>query len=328
MKGNNPTYSVGILGLGNIGMLYDYDNNSNDVFLSHLKAFTYHQGFDQIMIIDTNPDKHQLAKTKYPDQNLLSFQNIEELNTIPDVLVLAADPKTNYSVFQKYKKSINTFLVEKPFLPSDYKLEDIRSFDDKVIINYPRKFIPEIQNLKKGIIEGKYGIPIQVHIWYSKGTRNNGSHLIDLCNYFFDSDFDINSIKVLGKTIDYTKEDPSWSFSINYNFNNTTVPVSFQAANEQNFSIIEMDILLSEGRLKLINFGGNIEISLVKDDPIFPAYKNLIFEENIKTQLSKYSLSVADYIYNYLNNNISNISSLNSEIDILKIVNKLNDEKQ
>ena len=58
------TYSVTIIGLGNIGMLYDY-NSKDDICLTHLKSFSLNPSFNIINCIDKSSDKILMAKKKY-----------------------------------------------------------------------------------------------------------------------------------------------------------------------------------------------------------------------------------------------------------------------
>jgi hypothetical protein len=318
------TFSVAILGLGNIGMLYDYDDDGHENFLSHTKSFNHHPSFNITYLIDKDVKKLQLAKQKYAG-NTKYIESVDEIEEMPDVFVLASIPSVNLSVFNQLKDhpQIKLFLIEKPFWSPEMKFEDYAKYSEKCVLNYPRKFISFYQELKDGIDKLDYGKAIAAQIWYSKGTRNNGSHLIDLMNYLFGHETKLGDIHVFNKTIDYIEQDPTYSFSTKYNHNGEPFPVVFQALNEKVFSLIEMDLFFEQKRFRIFDFGEKVEIYAVDQDPIYKDYKNLISQEVISTNMNTYGLGVCNEVFEILHNNKKSISSLENEHQIFKVINKI-----
>ena len=104
-------YSVTIIGLGNIGMLYDYNNLKNDVFLSHFKSFDFHNSFKVKNIVDS--DKNKLLKAKV-QRKINSYEDFNEIKEITDIVVLSSIYDINLMIFKKLKsnKKINFFLLK------------------------------------------------------------------------------------------------------------------------------------------------------------------------------------------------------------------------
>ena len=239
-------YSVTIIGLGNIGMLYDYNNLKNDVFLSHFKSFDFHNSFKVKNIVDSDKNKLLKAKKKFRGK-INSYEDFNEIKEITDIVVLSSIYDINLMIFKKLKsnKKIKFFFIEKPFWDKSnvFSKDDLN--DARFYINYFRKSLPFLETLKK-ISDKIFGDVLGIHAYYSKGLRNNGSHIIDLINYLFGDNYDLNSIKIIDIVDDYIKNDKSISFSINFKYNKNHFPVIFQAANENHFSIIEIDIIFSK----------------------------------------------------------------------------------
>jgi len=321
-------YSVTIVGLGNIGMLYDYHNSGN-VFLSHVKSLIYHDGFYISNVIDKDRSKLELAKSKYGDKIESFHTSINTINHLTDVVVLSSFPNVNQSLFQKLKDNtkIKLFVLEKPFWKNKWDINDYLKYSNKCYINYYRKTIPAIQNIKKLISNGRYGNVIGLHIWYSKGLLNNGSHIIDLVNYLFPEGYDPSSIQVFDEVQDYTETDSSIAFLIKYKSHGKKFPVIFQVADERHFSLIELDLIFEKKRLRVTDFGNKIDIYSVKPDPNFKDYLNLVRTDSINTNLNNYGMYTYDSIYEIVNDEVKNYSNLYCEFNINTLISMVKKKK-
>jgi len=314
-------FTVGIIGLGNIGMLYDYDREDNVNFLSHAKSFFYHPDFDLKYLIDKDTNKLELAKKKYGNHVKL-LTSIDKIKSFPDIIVLAASPGVNLKLFEKIKdkEEIKLFLIEKPFWDPSMMYDSYAKYSNKCVINYFRKYIPFFVDLKEKIKNNLFGKALGVHIWYSKGLRNNGSHMIDFINYIFDSKYNVNTIKVIDSINDYSDEDLSISFSIDYYYNNNQFPAILQVANEKYFSLIEFDLLFEKVRYRIFNSGDKVEIYKVEKNPILQNYKNLVSKEIQISNINKYGYYMCNYLSDLLTNKVDNISSLKNEYEVYKVI--------
>lgn len=321
-------FTVGIIGLGNIGMLYDYDKEDNFNFLSHAKSFFYHPDFDLRYLIDIDNNKLKLAKKKYGSRVRL-LSSIDEIKLFPDIIVLAASPGVNLKLFEKIKdkEEIKLFLIEKPFWDPDMTYDSYAKYSNRCVINYPRKYVPFFVDLKDKIKNNVFGKVLGVHVWYSKGLRNNGSHMIDFINYFFGPKYNVNTIKVIDSINDYTNEDLSISFSVDYHYNNNKFPVILQVANEKCFSLIEFDLLFEKARYRIINSGGKVEIYRIEKNPIFQNYKNLVSKKIQNLGINKYGYYMCNYLSDLLTNKVDNISSLKNEYEVYKVICSVKDKR-
>ena len=327
-------YTITIIGLGNIGLLYDIDrNNDSKEFLSHTRSTFFHKNFEIKYLIDKDLSKLELARNKYGNQ--IEYKTELGLDYIPtEIIVLASVPSVNAYYLDKLKSidCVKLFLIEKPFLNRLETISNYKKIIKKSYVNYFRKSIPYFKNLKKDIDKKMFGNLIAVNVYYSKGLSNNGSHLIDLINYFFGPNYDLDSIKIINYKNDYSIDDESVSFCIDYNYNEKSIPVIFNSLDERKFSLIELDLFFDIQRFRIYDFGGKIEISKVFQDKVFSGYKNLLPSEVIDSNINSYGMYTYDTIENILNGDEENYSTLKEENDIklLKdaVVNKLNKYKK
>jgi predicted dehydrogenase len=316
--------TVGILGLGNIGMMYDYHQHDRENYYSHAKSFYDHPDFDLTYLIDTDVEKLLAGEKRYGDK-AKTCNNILEIDTLPEILVLAADQSTNRNIFSQLKESkeVKLFILEKPFWNSELEYVDLESYSEKCIVNYPRKYLPHLKKVKSEIQAGAYGKPLGVHLWYSKGLRNNGSHLIDLIHYLLGGQYDLESVRIFNQVFDHNEEDPSIGFSIEYQVNGEQFPVVFQTGNEKNFSLIELDIILEKSRFRFYNFSEKVETYRVEKDPVLHNYSNLVSADQMSLEANKYGYFMCDYISDFLKNKVHNISSLENEYMVYNVIDSV-----
>jgi len=324
----NNKYSVTIIGLGNIGLLYDLEKTkSSKEFLTHTRSAFYHENFEVKFLIDSDTDKLSLAKKKYGnDINYLTKISKDYYTT--DIIVLSSIPKVNSFYLNKFKNNeeVKLFLIEKPFLNESEEISSYNEIINKTYVNYYRKSLPFFKDLKKNIGKYKYGNLVGVNIFYSKGLSNNGSHLIDLMNFLFGSSYNSKSINIINYKNDYSLKDESVSFSIEYTYNKKSVTTIFHALDESKFSLIEMDLIFEKNRFRIFDFGGKIEVYQVQSDKVFSGYKNLIPFEIQDSDIDSYGIHTYDTIYNILEGKELNYSTLEDESNIYILKNNINNK--
>tara|TARA_B100001059_G_scaffold96256_1_gene95517 strand:+ start:2142 stop:3149 length:1008 start_codon:yes stop_codon:yes gene_type:complete len=324
----NNKYSVTIIGLGNIGLLYDLEKSkSSKEFLTHTRSAFYHENFEIKFLIDSDPDKLLLAKNKYGNKiNYLT--NISEEYSPTDIIVLASLPSVNSFFLNKFKEDrlVKFFLIEKPFLNKSEKLSNYKDIIHKTYVNYFRKSLPFYKNLKIDIDNFKFGNIVGVNIFYSKGLSNNGSHLIDLMNFLFDSSYNLESINIINYKNDYSIKDESVTFSVEYTYKTKSFSTIFHALDESKFSLAEVDLIFEKNRLRMFDFGGKIEVYEVQSDKVFSGYKNLIPIEIIDSDIDSYGIHTYNKIYNMLEENELNYSTLEDESNIYTLKKHINNK--
>jgi len=323
---NNSIYTITIIGLGNIGLLYDINkDDSSKEFLTHTRSAFYHKNFQIKYLIDKDLEKLKLAKNKYGNQ--IEYKTDLGEDYLPtDVVVLSSTPSVNAYYLNKLKciDSIKIFLIEKPFLIQNEKITNYNEILKKSFLNYYRKSLPFFKGLKKEIDKKSFGNLITINAYYSKGLSNNGSHLIDLVNYFFGPNYDLDSIKIINFKNDYSTLDKSVSFCVNYLYNNKSVPVIFNSLDERKFSLIELDLFFDKQRFRIFEFGGKIEISDICKDKVFTGYKNLIPSRLVESDINSYGTHLYDTIANIIIGDETNNSSLVEENKIKLLIVAIN----
>ena len=199
-------FKVVIIGLGNIGLLYDKDNFKRQFnCFTHTKALYHSDKFDLIGAIDIekkNRDSFaKLTKIK-PYDSLKSFQShIKKV----DLFIVATPTGTHFDIIDEIIKNFKTkaILCEKPLSyilrESQRIIKICKKNKVELFINFPRRVETSINIVKKLIRESSYFKGV---VWYSNGAINNGIHFIDLIIFLIGTPKKIDLISLNHKYIE------------------------------------------------------------------------------------------------------------------------------
>lgn len=318
--------NVAIIGIGNIGLLYDQDFNDTSKVLSHIKAIYLHQNFTLKYIVDIDTTHLSTVKSIFPDvvfynnyKRLLDKKNI-------DLLVIATPTHTHFTILDAFHKhkNIKLFFMEKPLFNKKVEYQSInKSVKNKLVINYLRRYDINIQKLKLNIKHNKYGNLQKIIIHYCKGLKNNGSHMVDMINFLFNNPT-ILSTKILSHTEGFNNSDLTYDIFAKIQIENHIIPVYFIGLNHLLYNIIEHNLFFENKIIKYINSKSAIEYYDIVPDKNFPEYKvssNIPRIEEVQT--TTLMLNAYDNLVKIIQNNIENISSYEDELANIEFLYKI-----
>ena len=199
-----------IVGLGNMGMMYDYSNKKNISHANCLKKLE--NKFEILGAVDKDIAKLDLFVKKFKKP---VFKNLKEslINTNPDLILISTSTHEhikNIKDIVKYGKT-KLILCEKPCsenLRDSLKIKNItKNSNVKIFVNYLRvnekHFISAIKKFK--------GRKLTFNVFYNKGLIVNATHFINFFTNLFGKPnmIDVRSIKM-------TKKDFKSNFIIKY----------------------------------------------------------------------------------------------------------------
>jgi len=296
MREKEKKYRVIIVGAGNIGAFYDTPTSKNIV--THAHAFSTHHGFELVGFVDKDIERSEKAAKIWGGRSFASNKDAFKNETI-DIAVNATPDKIHYAVLKELLHLPVSFIfAEKPMTRTLTEAGEILKLAKQkkigIAVNYRRRFVPEFSRLKEEIKSGKYGEYLAGNGYYGKGIAHNGSHIIDLLQYFIG---DISGATALTK---FKKSaDPEASAMFHFKDGKNFI---LQNIDHRNYTIFELDLVFSRSRIRIIDSGFKIEMQIIKDDPIFPGYRNMETDKIIKTSLDRSLYFGADNIYEHLTN--------------------------
>ena len=316
-------YNVIIIGLGNIGFLYDLNNKGKNNITSHAKAFSYHEKFKIIAGVDVN---HANRKSFEKEYRVKTFEDLESAfkNEVIDVIVISCNTNKHNKVLRNIldlQIKHKTILCEKPisdnFNESNHLLKKLKLLKNHVYVNYMRRADTGILEIKNRIKDGLIKKPIKGLCFYNRGVYNNASHLIDLLIHIFGV---VKNYKLISRKIDKNINDPDVDFIIEFD----KVSINFLSLPDVDFSVLTGELYSESGRLYYENEGRKITFFSKIDCPNFNGFK--IIEEKgeiIKNQMNISQLNVVNELLNAIEHKDNKLCTSDEALYSLELINNI-----
>ena len=267
------TYKVLIIGLGAVGMGYDFDTRDTGIIATHARAFANHPDFELSGGVDPDPVACMRFLRRYGGW---AGSDISEALSVvsADVVVVASPTHLRAKAVQLTLRhgSPKVILCEKPL---SYSLKEAKAIisacreaDCRLYVNYSRRVDPGVREIKRRLESGAIATPIKGVAWYTKGLIHNGSHFSNLLEFWLGQvqDFSIiNAGRALGD------DDVETDIQIKYTYGKVT----FLAAQEEHFSHHEIQLVAPNGCVRYEQGGNKLLWQKASQEPTAPEYNVL-----------------------------------------------------
>lgn len=176
------TYGTLLVGLGDIGMGYDFGPEAGRV-LSHAKAFGTHPRFRLVAGVDPDSGRRELFTKSYGRP---AFETVEAAAGQAAELVVVATPTALHAdaVRRLLRRRPKAVLCEKPLsydpLEARAMVEACSDAGAALYVNYVRRSDPGALEIRRRLVAGEISGPVKAVVWYSKGFLHNASHFFNL----------------------------------------------------------------------------------------------------------------------------------------------------
>jgi len=245
-----------IVGAGSIGALKpsEFDSPESKYIYTHAHACYSHPSIELVGIVDKDCEKALIAANKW---NTKDFNNIEEFyfrGGEPEIVIVAVDTAHHVKVIKELiQYGPKVIICEKPFTPSYDDAEHISkicgAMGIKLIINYNRTWVPELQKLSEALAAGIYGEVYNFTLRYSHGLKRDGCHALHWCLQTFGEVGIYQSCdnKYLGVGVDLNDVNPHFFFEAERCPVVSFIPIGHA------YSTYNADIYTEKGRIELLN---------------------------------------------------------------------------
>lgn len=265
-------YKVLIIGLGQIGMLYDFELEKKYIF-SHARAFTENKMFSVIAAVDIDKEKRDKFSQVY---NRYVYETIEEAVDQHnfDVVVISVITEAHYQVFLKLVTLCRPkiILCEKPMSYNHFLAKEMiticATHHIKLFVNYMRLANKKLIEIKKDISLWRMSKPLKGIVWYTKGLINNGSHILNLLEYWLGS---VTSSKVIREGRNISQFD--CERDVLFKFGDSEI--LFLSWMEEFYSHYSIELLSEFGSLRYDCYYEEIEWKSSVEDSLHPKYRCL-----------------------------------------------------
>lgn len=309
---------VALIGLGQIGMMYDINKSSNYI-LSYSKALQKSKYLEFIGAVDIKKKKRLLFKKKY---NLKTFDTIDNLlkNLNPDIIIISTPTKTHFDLLKRlinFNKKI-IIICEKPITESYKKIKIIEKLiknkNIKIFTNYMRLSDPKLIYIKN-FIKNNNKTNFFCEVFYNGTLLNNCSHYISLFLTIFGNKF---KFKILNKNKNF------FDFKLIYN----NSEVIFYSSSLRNISYEDIRIINKDEIYSYKNGGSELVNERSVVNPVYGKGKHYLlkkkFKDNFYKQSQKFTINeIENLFFNKKKNFIANLKhAINVHYFIKKIYEK------
>ena len=292
------TISVILVGLGNIGLMYDYFNKKNT--LTHFNAIKKNKNFSLVAGIDNDIKKKKLFKKVTNTPFFSNFFELKKKVECPDLIVISTSQNSKYEILEQiielnWKPKI--ILFEKPLFENIYEKKKFeilekKLLESKVIINFIWRASQGIKEIKdRFMLYTKE--KIVGHCFFTEKFFHHGCHCLDLI-LFLTNSYNSSSIKLE-------------KFENNYRLTSKKVDIFFSPVpkniNEFSFSLLSKNTkLVFDGFKNKIVFFKKGKIAKLSDKP-----KYYLEIKTLKLDIFNYQKNIYSDIYKLLNKQKTNI---------------------
>jgi predicted dehydrogenase len=287
--------NAAVIGLGRMGLMYDFDEK-RDKPSSHVLAYAMNTDYCLRSAADLNPDQEKYLRQISPETAY--YQDYTELlcsHPDLDVVSICTPPEGRLSLITDILSltKVKVIFCEKPIassLEEALQIVDILKNSKVVFIpNLSRRWNSGIRRVRQTIKELEYGPLEKIHLRYTRGIYNTGSHLFDLIRYFVGP---MASVQVLNqvKTSSERDGEPTYSFV----FNTLSEVSGFaEAFNDANYYMFEIDLYLENGKIEIRDSGNEIKYYTTGKHALFEGFSSLHLQKVESSLLKESNLAQA-----------------------------------
>lgn len=267
-----------LIGCGKIGSEFADDPRIKGIY-THAGAWRACPDVELVAICDRDPERARRCASRW--QLSEWFTNAAEMleRIRPDLVSICTPDETHAEIIALTLDTpgVRGILAEKPLATTLAEARALAAHAEArnvtIAVNYSRRYAAGHQDLARRIRAGLIGEMRQVRGCYTKGTIHNGTHWFDWARMFAGEIASARGFDVLreGGT------DPSLDARLE--FANGAVG-ELAALDQRDYSLFEIDLLGSAGRMRLFDSGHRYRIDLVGDNPRYSGYRTLLEGES------------------------------------------------
>lgn len=270
------TLRAALLGCGWIGSEFRTDTAAG--IYNHAAAYHACAETQLVAICDRDPLKLEQAGKRW--QVDARFSDAVELlaKTQPEIVSVCTPDSTHYAVIKAVLEtgSVRAILAEKPLAMDLSEAQELVALAKRrgiaLAVNYSRRYSDGHVSLRDRVRNGEFGRLVTVGGFYTKGTLHNGTHWFDLARLLVGEITDVTGF-------DFLREggaDPTFDAVLRFAGGTSG---HLQAFDAKAGTLFEMDIVGTQGRVRVVEPAGRFVVSRVTGSETFPGYQVFGAEE-------------------------------------------------
>lgn len=261
-----------VIGCGKIGSEFADDPRVKGIY-SHAGAYAASSRARLVAVCDVDGARAQRCATRWSLPH--AYTDVRQMlaQEQPDIVSVCTPDATHAEVLQAVIAcgAARGILAEKPLAASANDaaalVASAAAAGKKLAVNYIRRYAPGHCRVRDRLAGLEFGPVQSVCGLYSGGLIHNGSHWLDLVRWLVG---DIAAVQAFAAGDDRATPD------LRIVFANGVQGFLQGCGRDGEYSAFELDIVCSEGRLRLVDSGHTIEIYRAGDNPHYSGYRALL----------------------------------------------------
>jgi predicted dehydrogenase len=262
------TLRAAIVGLGQVGMLFDSDPRRTGVW-THFTAYErLAESFDLVAVCEPDESRRAAARERRP--TVATYGTLVELldRESIDVVSLCTPPEMHGPQIEQCAGRVRAVICEKPLAeavaPAQAAVEACQRAGTLLAVNYYKRFDARVPAVKRYVADGGLGRLKFVSAMFCGPLDAVGSHLIDLLRFLF------GELRIAGPAL---RESDRWSVPLRTADGGI---VQLQNAGLREEFVFELDALGDAGRVRLFNNGSDAEFLTYRESGRYSGYRELV----------------------------------------------------
>ena len=274
---------AGIIGLGNIGSLFDEDLKRKEVW-SHVGA--YLASPKVAIVAGAEPDITRLNRFAQRCPQAKPYQDYREMlkDNRLDMVSICSPTDTHFEILSRaVEAEVKAIFCEKPVasrVEDAHQMVDICQAEGVILaVNYTRRWDQNYRQVKEYIDQGKIGEIRSIIGNYSDKVFMMGTHLVDMLR-FFGGEVDW----VIGEGGNLDADDPGISGLLLFK----NGAKGFLTCNGKRENLVfEIDVLGTEGKIRIVENGYRTEFFRFEESNRYSGYQELKRQPMPKSKAGK-----------------------------------------
>lgn len=263
-----------LIGCGKIGSEFADDPNIADVY-THAGAWQACPGVELVAVCDADAGRAHRCAKRWNVEKWFTDSG-EMLNSIrPELVSVCTPDSTHHAMISAALETqgVRAILAEKPLARTLSEAQQLAGHASKLgialAVNYSRRYAAGHRAIAHKLQGGLIGTIRQVRGCYTKGTTHNGTHWFDWARMLVGEISSVQGFDMLHE------EGDDATLDVRLEFTNGAVGY-LSALDHRNYSLFEIDILGTVGRVRIFDSGHRCQIDLAGESPYYSGYRTLL----------------------------------------------------
>ena len=265
---------AGVIGCGRIGCGFD-DDSRRQYASTHARAYLRARGIELAALCDTDEEKLQRYGKKFRVQGRYTdYKEMLQKENLDVVSICTLNTSHLEMVRTAVDGGVRGIFCEKPIAESIGAAEEMirlcAEHGIALMIGHQRRFDPMHQRLARFIRDGGLGRVQQGTCYYTAGVANTGTHLFDLLRMYLG---DVAWVRgQMSANASPNAADPNIDGWLGFT---SGAVVALQALDVTAYTIFEIVLLGTKGRLRIGAHGFRAEFEEARPSERFSGYREL-----------------------------------------------------